>query len=361
MPETVQLVGSTAAQPLVSVDGNEEGALTDDLLTLSVEETTKGLYRCEATFVDFGPTGNGQVGSRYLDRQTVEFGSRFAIDAIAGDGWARIFDGRVTGIEAHLTGEEPPSLTVLAEDRLQDLRMKRRTRTFEDTSVEEIARQIADDHSLETDLDLGGSSRSVVAQLNQSDLAFLRDQARSVDAEVWVESETLHVKKRDRRDAGTLIAEFGDGLREFSVLADLARQQTEFVVSGWDVSDKSSIRETASKSAIQGEVNGGRSGSEFLQETLGERTETMVHQSPLSTDEARSMAEAEFRRRARKFVEGEGVTVGDGRIRVGATLDISGVGGGFDGPYTVTRAAHTFNQHEGYRTEFTVQRPYLDT
>lgn len=361
MPDSVQLVGSTAAQPLVSVDGNEEGALTDDLRSLSVEETTRGLYRCEATFVDFGPTGNGRVGSRYLDRRTVDFGTSFSIDTVAGDGWATIFSGRVTGIEAHLTGDDPPGLTVLAEDRLQELRMERRTRTFEDVSVADLAREIARDHSLETELDLDGPTRPVAAQVNQSDLAFLREQARSVDAEVWVEGETLHVVKRDRRDAGTLTAAFGEGLREFSVLADLARQQTEYAVSGWGATDKSTIRETATEDAIQGELNGGRSGAAFLRDAFGERTETMVHRAPLSTEEAKHMAEAEFRRSARRFVEGEGVAVGDGRIRVGLKLEITGVGGGFDGPYTVTRAVHTFNQRTGYRTEFTVQRPYLET
>ncbi len=359
MPERVELIGSTAARPLISVDGDEKGALTEDLFSLTVEETPQGLFRCEATFVDFGPTGDGSVGSQYLDRQTIDFGQAFAVDTTAGDEWVTVFDGQVTGIEAHLTGDEPPSLTVLAEDRLQALRMQRRTRTFEDVTDREVAQQIARDHSLQTEINVDGPTHSVLAQVNQSDLAFLRDRARAIDAEVWIEGDTLHFESHSRREEGALSVEFGVGLREFSVLADLARQQTAFTVGGWEVDGKTAIQETATEAAIQGELDGGRSGAELLEEAFEERTETMVHSVPLTTDEAKGIAEAEFRRRARRFVEGEGVAVGDGRIRVGLTLEITGVGGGFDGAYTVTRATHTFDHRLGYQTEFTVQRPYL--
>ena len=78
---------------------------------------------------------------------------------------------------------------MLAEDRFQDLRMVRRSRTFEDVSDRDVIEQIAGEHGLTTDVDLDGPTYRVLAQVNQSDLAFLRERARAVDAELWLDGD----------------------------------------------------------------------------------------------------------------------------------------------------------------------------
>ena len=361
MPDAGVQTGIVSARPTVAVAGEVREDLADDLLAMRVEETTDGLYACEATFANWGPVGGGEVDFLYLDRETFDFGTELTIDALAGEERKTVFEGRVTALESQVQGPQPPTLVVMAEDRLQDLRMTRRTRTFEDVTDREVAEQIARDHSLQTDLDLDGPTHSVLAQVNRSDLAFLRDRARAVDAEVWVEGETLRVQDRARRDAGDLTLTFGEGLRTFTGRADLAHQQTEFVVSGWDVQAKESIDETAEESAIQGELNGGLSGAAALEASLGSRTEQMAHTTPLTSEEGQAAAKAAFQQRARRFVEARGEAEGDARLRVGAQVEFVGVGDLFEGGrYTVTQVRHTFDSEDGYRTRFTAQRPYIE-
>lgn len=361
MPDAGVKNGIVAARPTFAVDGQVREDLSTDLRALRIEETTGGLYSCEATFTNWGPIGGGRVGFQHFERNTFDFGTELRIDAFAGRRRKTVFEGRVSGLESQVPDTQPPSLLVLAEDRLQDLRMRRRTRTFEDVSDEDVAEQIARDHSLQTDLDVDGPTHNVLAQVNQSDLAFLRERARAIDAEVWVEGETLRMQERTRRDAGDLTLTYGEGLRSVNVRADLAHQQTEFTVSGWDVQAKESIAETADEAALQGTLNGGLSGAAALENSLGARTQQMVHTSPLTTDEARAMAEASFRQHARRFVEARGVAEGDGRLRIGAQVKLVGVGGRFEGGrYTLTEVLHTFDPEAGYRTRFTAQRPYLE-
>ncbi len=361
MPDAGVYDGVVAARPTFTVDGEVRDDLTRDLLAMRVSETTDGLYNCEVTFSNWGPIGPETVGFHHFDRETFDFGMPLTVDVLAGDGRQTVFEGRVTGVESQVPETQSPSLVVLAEDRLQDLRMTRRTRTFEDVSDEDVARQIAREHNLETDFDVDGPTHAVLAQVNQSDLAFLRDRGRAVDAEVWVEGETLRMQERTRRDAGDLTLTHGDGLRSVQVRADLAHQQTHFTVSGWDVQAKASIKETADQSALQGALNNGRSGAAVLKEALGERTQQMVHTTPRTTEEARAVAEASFRQHARRFVEARGRAKGDGRLRVGAKVKLVGVGGPFDGGrYTLTAVRHLFDPEEGYRTRFTAQRPYLE-
>lgn len=345
-----------AARPTFTIDGQDELGLVDGLLSLVVEETTAGLYRCEATFGNWGST-SGSVDYVYFDRQLLDFGKTFAVRAGDGDAAGQLFDGRITGLEGIFPQSRPPEITVLAEDRLQDLRMTRRTRTFTDVSDSDVMGQIASDHSLRSDVDVDGPTYSVLAQVNQSDLAFLRERARAVDAEVWVEGNTLYAQARSRLSTGELELTYGQGLEEFSVLADLANQRTSLTVSGWDVATKEAVVHEATESAIQSELNGSEAGVSMLQSAFGERAEHVVHTVPFNIQEAQAFAEARYRAMARRFVVGRGVSVGDARIRVGAHVELARLGAMFDGEYYVTETRHTFDAESGFRTRFVAERP----
>ncbi|ARA94271.1 hypothetical protein AWN76_014655 [Rhodothermaceae bacterium RA] len=345
-----------AARPRLSVDGTDVPDLADDLRALLVEETTAGLYRCEATFANWGPAG-GSIGFRYLDRQRFDFGTALRVRAGSGEAEGLLFEGHVTALEAHYPARRPPEVTILAEDRLQDLRMTRRTRVFEDTSDADVFRTIAAAHSLRPDLDLDGPTHRVLAQVNQSDLAFLRERARAIDAEVWVEGATLHAGPRPRRGDEAIVLTYLEGLHEFQVLADLAGQRTSLAVSGWDVAAKEAVLHESDEAAIRSELNGFDSGAAVLRQAFGDRTERIVHTAPFTLEEARALAEAEFRTMARRFVTGHGLAEGDARLRAGARVDLRGLGRLFEGPYTLTAVQHTFDEAHGYRTRFTVERP----
>src|SRR5215831_21174567 len=104
-------------------------------------------------------------------------------------------------MEARFPAKSPPELVVLAEDALQDLRMTRRTRTFVDQSDADVFNKIADDHKMGKSVQLSGGTHKVLAQVNQSDLAFLRERARAIEAELWVTTDasgkpTLNARKR---------------------------------------------------------------------------------------------------------------------------------------------------------------------
>jgi uncharacterized protein len=358
MPDSGSAPGLYAARPRISIDGRESVALGQQLESLFVEETTAGLYRCELTFVNWGPKDGG-VGFLYFDRDLLDFGKQLEIEMGAGAGAGTVFDGRITALEGRFSGSRPPELLVMAEDRLQDLRMTRRTRTFEQTSDADVIRQVASAHGLQADVEMSGPTHRVVAQVNQSDLALARDRARAAGAELWIEGEVLKAKPRPARGAGSLTLTYGQGLHEFVVSADLAHQTTDFAVAGWDVAGKQAVRHHATGTLVSGELNGGDSGSDVLRRALGNRPQQVVHDLPVNEDEARALAEAHFARAARRFVVGNGIAEGDARLRVGAELELRQVGPLFGGKYFVTRVRHLFDLVHGFRTAFSVERPAL--
>ncbi|HEY6411505.1 MAG TPA: hypothetical protein VIY29_28950, partial [Ktedonobacteraceae bacterium] len=243
------------------------------------------------------------------------------------------------------------------------LRMTRRTRTFEDVSDEDVINQIAQEHSLTTDVNLNGPTYKALAQVNLSDLAFMRERARSINAELWVEDKKLFARSRTDRASAVgdpIDLAYGVNLLSFSVRADLAHQCTELGVGGWDVAAKEAIEETSEESAISAELKSGEtSGGSILQRAFSERKERVVHTLPLAAEEARAIARARYRERARRFVTGSGVADGDARIRVGSTVRIGGLGSLFNGSYYVVCVRHSYDGTYGFRTEFELERPGL--
>ena len=343
-----------SARPAFSVGGQEQPKLDSGLLRLVCGETEAGLAHCEAEFGNWGDK-DGRTGFLWFDRVTLEFGKDFVVKI----GSTPLFDGRIMALEARFPPQAAPTLVVRAEDRLQDLRMTRRTRVFERQSEADIARQIANDHGLTPQIDISGSAQDVTVQLNQSDLAFLRSCAFAADGELWLEGRTLHAGKRGARTDSQLELVHGARLRSFSVCADLAHQRTAVRCTGWNVASKQAIAAEATASAVSSEASGGMSGPDVLQQAVGARKDTFAHAVPFDDGAARGWAEAHLRATARRFLRGRGLSDADARIRVGRKLKLEGLGSLFSGTYGVVEACHRFDLGQGLWTEFVVERPFI--
>ncbi len=360
MPDNGVTPGIYGARPSIELGGTLQPALSDGLQELLVEETVAGLSRCEATFANWGPVGN-TVGFLYFNRQLFDFGKSLQIAMGGGQASGVVFQGRVMGMEGRYLRSKPPEFLVLAEDRLQDLRLTRRTRTFENLTDADLFQSVASQYGLQSNVNASGPTYRVLAQINQSDLAFLRERARAIDAELWIDGSTLNVQSRKLRETDDVTLTFGQGLYEFSVLADIAAQASGFVVSGWDVQAKQGLSYRATSSVLAGELNGDQAGATVMAAAIGSHDQQIVHDLPFTAQEAQALAESEYRRAARRFVTGTGVAEGDARLRVGTKLLIQATGTMFDGNYYVTKVRHLFDGTNGYRTEFAVERTGIAT
>ncbi len=200
--------------------------------------------------------------------------------------------------------------------------------------------------------------QDVIVQMDETDLAFLRRLARRVQADLWLEGDTLMVQPRSAAGDGITLA-WGAGLTAFRAQADLADQVTALGVAGWDTAGKTAIEEVVTDAVMAPEVGDGLSGSAIFQAAFGDREIWLGREVPLSDEEAHALAEARFAARARRFVTGIGVTAGDARLRVGKSVNLQGLGAWFDGVYSIVAVRHSFDQQGGLSTEFAVERPFL--
>lgn len=345
----------SSARPAFSVGGQARAALDSGLLRLAVSDSVTGLAGCEAEFGNWGATQGRNLGHLWFDLQVLDFGQTFVVKL--GDD--TLFDGRIVAIEGRFPAMAPPTVVVRADDKLQDLRMTRRTRRFESISDADLVQRVAQDHGLQADVNLSGPTWPLLVQANESDLAFLRRRMLVADADLLLADGKLTARPRGQRRQPAPRLTHGARLHQFSVSADLAHQRTEVCCAGWDVANKDALSGSASSAAIASEAGRGDSGPAVLQRALGERKEQLGHRVPFDAAAARHEAESHLKLVARRFLRGRGEADAEPQLRAGGAVELQGLGPLFDGRYGITDVLHRFDAAKGLRTEFGVERAWI--
>jgi uncharacterized protein len=348
--------------PVFKIDGSVRGELARDVSRLEIDEATDGLKTLTLRLIAQGPLNNAPEEQQlYLDGTIVDFGKRLEVSIGQAASARIVFSGAVSAIEALFAEGSEPHVVVYAEDRLMDLRMTRRMKTWENVSDADIAGAIASLHGLQADATASGPTYQVVQQWNQSDLAFLRERARLIQAELWFEDGSLKFKSRGQRNGTALTLVQGRDLIDVQLRADLAHQRSKVKASGYDAHAREAITEEAGADTIEAEISGGRSGPAVLQQAFGERVSYRVREAPLAAVEASAWARAEMLRRSRSFVTVIGTTNGTPDMVVGSKLTLNRVGKPFDGDgYCTVRVCHSYDLSHGHRTHFEAQRASLN-
>jgi len=347
-----------ASSPVFTVDGEDRGELARDLVRLECSESIDGLKTLRARFVAIGPqSGETQQSLLYMDGRILDFGREIKVAIGPLQGQRTIFEGYISALELSFEEGEEPEVCLYAEDKLMDLRMTRRMKTYEEMSDADIASAIAEEHGLTAEVDVSGPTYDRIQQFNMSDLAFLRERARLLQADVWTLGDRLFFKTRDRRPGPAMTLVRGNDIIAVTACADIAHQRTQVRVSGYDAQSREIIDETAGEEAISAEIAGGRSGISILNNAFGERVSHRVREVPLEASEAADWARAEMLRRARGFVQISAVTSGHPDLIVGTQLTLERMGPVFSGDgYYVTRVEHSYDLGKGHRTQFTAER-----
>lgn len=350
-PETLATGNAVySARPTVRIDTRSDERVAGLLRGMEMTEQEGGLSALELRLGNIA--GNPQGGADYPFEadDLVRLGASIAVYAGDEGSPQEIFRGVITGLEAEFEEDAAPELVVLAEDRLQQARLARRTATYDEMSVADIARRVAGGLGLTPRISGLGRPCGVQVQLNESDLAFLRRLLARYDADAQVVGDELHVSPRGDVRRGALSLELGSQLRRARVAADLAHQVTAVTVTGWDPEQGSRV-DARSVGAALG-PGSGSDGARVLGRALGERVHHVGHLAATTQAEADAIAAAAFDARARRFLHVEGTAEGNPALRVGSHVALAGLGRRFDNTYFVTYACHRWDEERGYQTDF---------
>jgi len=347
-----------SATPTVRIDGQAYPLLPPNISRMRMRETSGGLSSLELCVVDWLSPEGGSAGYGATRNSPLKLGAKIKLYTGAASQPQEIFDGTITAIEGEAGPDGPPTFTVLAEDALWKARRARNSRTFEASSPADLVRRIASDHGLTPEVRDGlDQPIRTWAQMNESDLAFLRRVLEPLDADLQMVGYKLQAgpAARDRRTAVEL--RLGQQLVRARVTADLADQATEVRLGSFDPEAGEAVVATATEGEFG--PGQGKRGPAFLQDALGDVREHIGVRGPMTQGEADKLARAAFARRARRFVRVEATAQGDANIRVGSWISLSGLNPFFDNHYVVIEAVHRFDLTSGYLTDLTAEGAHL--
>lgn len=348
--------------PVFSVAGRTEGRLGRDLLRLDVREGALGLRTMVAHLSAIGPDSDGSSEQlSYLDGQVLDLGTALTVTIGLAGGERKIFTGAVSALEVGFEEGATPYVSVFAEDALMRLRMTTRTATYTESTDAAVVQAVAGEHGLRAETDADGPTYPVIQQWEQSDLAFLRDRAQRINAELWLDSkDVVHLATRERRPGPELTLVQGNELVKLSARVDVAHQRPTVELRGWDHEGVRAVSHVADGGVVAAEVSSGRSGVDVVSKLFASSSISRSRRDVLDQDTATAYADAEMLRRARGFVTVDGTTSGTPDLVPGAKLDLRRVGRPFEGAgYRVVHAHHSYDLTTGYRTRFRAERPAL--
>ena len=341
------------------LDVGAAGDVGSLLVALDFEETVNRPSRCIITLDDT----DSQGGFRFDSDRSIDFGAAVSLSLQSGGGtFEPSFSGRIFSLARRMNHDRGPRLVIEAYDRLQDLAMARRSRHFEETNADDVMSLIADDHGFAADVYLEGPVQSVLVQVNETDLGFLARLVGDLDGEFWLDGDTLRATRHTARPGATVTVRPNSDLFSLAIDADLSEQHRNLTVHGWDPTIKQPLAETADYDVIADEVTGQVSGGQWLAilDVPGpDPRQRTVHRVPDNNAHAASLANATYASASRTFVTLRALARGRAELRVGAKIDLQGAGSRFDGTYAISRARHTFDAENGYRTEFDARRSGL--
>ncbi|TLS53974.1 phage late control D family protein [Paenibacillus antri] len=279
-------------------------------------------------------------------------GSTIEVELGYKDQLTTVFSGYITAVNYSLPREGTPVVVVTGMDSSIKLMRGQKIETWQDKKVSDIAKQIASEHGLSSEVDDTGTKIPLLARGQQSDFQFLQNMAIALNYEFFIVGKKLYFRKRFANKSPVITLTYMKNLNEFSLEHNLSEQVSKVEVHAWNVKEQKELKGTATE--IDKSNGNTKTGINLLQTMGGSNFIEHIYANVSSQEEANTLAKAILNGRALKLVTGEGEVVGLPELRAGLFIKIEGIGQKLDAAYYVSRATHILDG-SGYVTQFQVQ------
>lgn len=290
---------------------------------------------------------------KLLQRDLLKPGGEIQVILADGDERATLVYGEITSVEPDLNPQMLSTLTVRGYDRSHRLHRQRVTKSYQQITDSDLARQLAGASGLSAQVTATSEVYPYLLQTNQTNWEFLIERARRIGYRVWVENRTLHFKPPPASPPATTV-EWGLDLAEFRARLSTIEQVNEVTVRAYNPKTKQAIVGVAGSPSDQLDIGAPQNGGAAAQTAHSvQGKQVIVHHPVYSQGEANKLAQAVLDQTNMGYIQAEGLATGRPALASGNLVTISGLGARFNGSYLITRALHRWNAH-GYTTAFWV-------
>lgn len=248
-------------------------------------------------------------------------------------------------------------LTVVGFDRMDRLRFGKQTRTFAQQTDHSIVMEIARDAGLSVRTSgTPGKPHPYLLQNNESDYDFLCQRCAERNYELLMDGTTLEFRPSAEGVAGGPSLIYYKDFGRASLKLTVPRLGSSVTALGYDVRSGEVFKGNMLASDARQRMEGKYTGYEIAAGVLP-RSDVVIPRPDMTIlDSAQMFAEAQYARGISNFVEGTiSVSSGNEKLVAGTSVQLSGLGGTFDGPYYIRKSEHIYSQGS-YKTDITVCR-----
>ena len=316
MPATLHI-----AQFYIMVDGREIGAIkpeySDNLISVEVDDS---LYLPDMFVLHLK-----DPELEMLKNNVFKLGSEVKITAStppeqpnqAPSPAVVLMVGEITGIEPDLNAMDRATLVVRGYDRSHKMHRVRETKTYQQVTDADLARQLAGASGLSAQVTATSVVYPYLMQANQTDWEFLMERARRIGYRLFVEDRKLHFEPPPPAPPETKL-EWGIDLAQFRARLSTIDQVSKVTVRGWNPKTKQAIVGQASAATQTHHIGEARTGGQAAQAAHGRQGTSMVVDLPVFTQsEADKLAKARLDDLSAGFVQAEGSCAGRPALQAG--------------------------------------------
>jgi phage protein D len=292
---------------------------------------------------------------RWIDDKRLEPGKRIKVSAEGPQSKHEhpLFDGEIVELEPEfLIGAQ--NLTLRAFDVLHRLSRGRRVRSFLNVTDGDVIQKIAGEAGMTASADHTTIVHPYLFQNNETDLEFLRGRAHSAGRVLFADGRKIRLEA-PKAEGDAIEMQWGENLQEFRPRMTTVSQVSSVTVRGWDPATRQEIVGQAKHGAGLPHVGDSRKPADVVQSAFNREAATLSADRPVRTQaEADQLAKALAGSHSSRFIEAEGVCIGNAKIVAGTSVRLKALGDRFSGTYLVTSCRHTYATHDGYQTHFSI-------
>jgi phage protein D/phage baseplate assembly protein gpV len=287
-----------------------------------------------------------------FDRMMFKLGSALDI-AFSGEGpLTTVTRGEITAVSVEQGPQGFHELVLHGMDVTHRLAKVPKTRSFQQQTDSDIARQIVSDYGFRQDIDSTPEVYDYVLQSNQTDYAFLRERGNRIGFDLWIADRTFFFKPSPNSNTPPPVLRWGQNLQKFKVRFSAAERCDEVTVRGWDPVGKRNLLGRATDGDSGTDIAVAREFADAARSAFGRVTRTSGRY-PVSTQrEADNVARSLLLKCSGDEVIARGQAEGDPLLAAGATVTIESMGQKLSGRYRVTSVEHVYGAGSPYLTRF---------
>lgn len=259
----------------------------------------------------------------------------------------------VVAVEHRLAQRQARSVIVRGYDRLHRLRKRQRVRAMENTTLDRLLSEAAEDLGVQAAMVGDGGTVPVTIQHDQNDWELLARAAANRGRYLRLMDGTLSAIGLDGDGRPARRLRWADQLLEAAVELNAETMRSATVARGWSLADNA-VHERRAGLASQDAIEFRAVGLEAFP-GLGERT--LVNRLCTDDHDALAQAQADLDRASAAGAVLTGLALGDGELAPGRTVALEGVHPTVDGDFILTEVSHEFGTDTGYLCRFSSAPP----